>query len=452
MTFDSPTRATSPERRTFVVPASVLSLSPQYFSNPDTIEAVIFAPDSQFSTLESDAFGSLTLLKSIFIPASVEPIAGFCFADPVDEFHSCSLETLTFAEGSKLRRIEAFAFVGCHSLKSICLPASVEEIGSGAFSESGIRDVQLESRNFSFRVRDCFLMDFAEISILYYFGADSNVTIPDYIEVVGQRCFSDSEDVSDVTFGSLSKVSSLGSAAFAACVSLRSFDIPASVTSIGPVCFLFCENLTEVRFGPGSKLSRIGERAFAYCLGLKSIVIPSSAQVLAPLYLLYCHSLENVTILPDSQLVRFEESVFCECKLLRSLFIPASVEYIGVRCFEKCNSLSTLMFGLPSRLESLLDIPPHWVGFHEISDGVKHLGLRPDWPSGPSECVLTFGMDSKLETIGSSSRKILPSCRSFVQISSRSLKRIRSHLEFVGSNVSPHAIPRRPVTLSTSNE
>jgi hypothetical protein len=191
-----------------------------------------------------------------------------------------------------------------------------------------------------------------------------------------------------------------------------------------------------VRFGPGSKLSRIGERAFAYCSALKSIVIPSSAQVLGQHCFLWCRSLENVTILPDSQLVRFEESFFGRCKLLRSLFIPASVEFIGVRCFEKCNSLSTLAFGSPSRLGSLLDIPPRWVGFHEIPDCVKHLGLCPDWRSGPSECVLTFGMDSKLETIGSSSRKIFLSCRSFVRISSRGLKRIRSHLEFVGSNVS----------------
>jgi hypothetical protein len=44
MTFDSSTPATSKELRTFLVPASVVSLAPQDFPNPDMIEAVIFAP------------------------------------------------------------------------------------------------------------------------------------------------------------------------------------------------------------------------------------------------------------------------------------------------------------------------------------------------------------------------------------------------------------------------
>jgi hypothetical protein len=47
MTFDYINPATCPERRTFVVPALVHSLSPQDFPNPDMIETVLFAPGSQ---------------------------------------------------------------------------------------------------------------------------------------------------------------------------------------------------------------------------------------------------------------------------------------------------------------------------------------------------------------------------------------------------------------------
>jgi hypothetical protein len=83
MTIDSANPATCPERRTFVVPASVLSLSPQDFPNPDLIEAMLFAQDSQISRVAWEAFRSLTVLKSLCIPASVESIGSCCFADPV---------------------------------------------------------------------------------------------------------------------------------------------------------------------------------------------------------------------------------------------------------------------------------------------------------------------------------------------------------------------------------
>jgi hypothetical protein len=116
----------------------------------------------------------LTGLKSICIPASVEWIDGYCFAHPNSEPVFGAVETLTFECGSKLRRIEAFAFVGCHLLQSICLPASAEII------ESGICELQIESRNSHFRVRDFFLMDFAEVCILYYFGGDSKIEIHDH--------------------------------------------------------------------------------------------------------------------------------------------------------------------------------------------------------------------------------------------------------------------------------
>jgi hypothetical protein len=269
-------------------------------------------------------------------------------------------------------------------------------------------------------------MDFAEVAILHYFGADSSVTIPDYIVVVRERCFSRCEHLCDVTFGFPSKVSLLETAAFEECVCLQSFCIPASVTSIGVECFTFCESLAEVTFEPGSKLSRIDREAFSYCSALKSIAIPSSLQSIGSSCLTDCEAVCNIVILPDSQLVRLERS-FCDgCERLQSLFIPASVEFIGVRCFEKCDALSQLTFGAPSRLENLLDIPPRWDGFHAIPDGVTLLGVC----ARSGECVLLFGRDSKLEMIGNPSRMIRVGCHSFVQLSSRSLKRIRSHLEF----------------------
>jgi hypothetical protein len=374
-------------------------------------------------------FEALTLLKSLCLPASVESIGTCCFSDPADDPPISFLEELTFEPGSKLRRIASLAFVGCHSLKFLCLPASIEDIEGGAFSESGLRDLQIEDGNSDFLIRDFFLMDTDEVCLLYYFGSASHVIIPDYIEIIAERCFCRCEQVSDVTFGSESKINVIESGGFEDCVSLRSFRVPASVISIGSECFTFCENLSEVEFESGSKLFEIDLDAFSYCSALQSIIIPSSVQSLGRNCLFGCRRLESVTIMADSQLVCLGDWVFAGCALLQSLFIPGSVESIGIGCFDRCTSLSKLTFGFPSDLETLLDIPPRWPGVHGIQNSVKHLGLCPDW-TGASECVLVFGCQSKLEKVEPRRMKSGSSCRCFLQISSQSLKRIRTDLEF----------------------
>jgi hypothetical protein len=200
---------------------------------------------------------------------------------------------LTFESGSRLQAIRISAFAGCYELESICLSASAEQIEGGAFSQSGIRDIQIESGNTHFRARDSFLMDFDERCILHYFGSDATVTIPDYVEVIGKRSFYRSEVVYDVIFGQPSKVRAIKSSAFDGCEYFRALCIPASVTSIGGECFTFCEALTELTFEPGSQLSRLPWEAFSSCCALKSIAIPSSVEIADRCCLARCCSLET---------------------------------------------------------------------------------------------------------------------------------------------------------------
>jgi hypothetical protein len=44
---------------------------------------------------------------------------------------------LTFESGSALRQIDEFAFSGCSSLDSICIPASVKLIDASSFPPNG---------------------------------------------------------------------------------------------------------------------------------------------------------------------------------------------------------------------------------------------------------------------------------------------------------------------------
>ena len=66
---------------------------------------------------------------TVRIPASVTEIPDYAFAG------CTALRSVEFAEGSRLRRVGRFAFLGCASLECLSLPPTVTEIGEGAMRE-----------------------------------------------------------------------------------------------------------------------------------------------------------------------------------------------------------------------------------------------------------------------------------------------------------------------------
>jgi hypothetical protein len=81
---------------------------------------VTFESHSQVSSLGVHAFCGCSSLASICIPASVEELSSYCFAD-------CeSLLTVRFEIGSRLSCVEQSAFSGCASLSAIWIPSSLQ--------------------------------------------------------------------------------------------------------------------------------------------------------------------------------------------------------------------------------------------------------------------------------------------------------------------------------------
>jgi hypothetical protein len=208
---------------------------------------------------------------------------------------------------------------------------------------------------------------------------------------------------------------------------LQSFCVPASVASIGRQAFTLCTSLCELTFEGGSRLTEIQDMAFCSCTSLKTISIPVSVRSMRDRCLDLCEVLTEVIFPSDSQLVMLGAAVFRECSRLSSLFIPSSVEEIGVDCFHECFAMETMTLGAPSRLRVLKDVPLCWRGFKEIPDSVKCLCVAMNWRRS-YKCTLVFSVESSLERI-ETPRHAMPS-RCFLGVSSRNLKRIRSHLEF----------------------
>ncbi len=104
------------------IPASVETIGEQAFDSSFSLASITFEPNSNLKQILGNAFGA-TAITTITIPASVTEI--------VSPFMSCEkLVSVVFEEGSQVKEIGDYYFMGCISLKSIVIPSSVTTISS----------------------------------------------------------------------------------------------------------------------------------------------------------------------------------------------------------------------------------------------------------------------------------------------------------------------------------
>jgi hypothetical protein len=99
----------------------------------------MFDPGSTLTKIEAFAFLACVSLRSICIPSSVRVLCK-------EWLSYCErLLSLTFESGSKLTHIEVKVFYGCSALKSICIPRSLQVFHGSAFLHSGIVHIANEN-------------------------------------------------------------------------------------------------------------------------------------------------------------------------------------------------------------------------------------------------------------------------------------------------------------------
>lgn len=182
-------------------------------------------------------FANKDYLKVITIPSSVEVIEE-------SAFEGCdNLTTVLFAEGSKLRVIEAKAFTQCHSLEGINLPEGLVEIGWRAFFDcESIETLSIPSSVTKIHddmYRENPNLEHAEYGNAYYLGNDENPYLM-LVKVID-------DTASSVTVHKDTKF--IYYAAFFGSHDLETINIPEGVIAIGGNAFYHCENLTSIVFG-----------------------------------------------------------------------------------------------------------------------------------------------------------------------------------------------------------
>jgi hypothetical protein len=240
------------------------------------------------------------------------------------------------------------------SLKSICLPASLEQIDASALAATGISTVTVENGNSHFQVSDNFLLSFDGVTVIRYFGSEPAVSLNCNIEIIGSGCFLACISVSSLTFESGSRLTRIESRAFSYCLELEAIVVPASVTVLCAECFARCRSLSSLIFEPGSKLSRIEARAFDWCEVLGPISIPASVTVLCEECFAHCHSISSLVFEPGSKLSRIEARAFYGCLELNSVLIPRSIEAMA-KDWDLDGGLHELIFESSTSLRGVFE-------------------------------------------------------------------------------------------------
>ena len=390
-----------------IIPDSVILIGNYAFSSCFNLTRVIISENSKLTAIGESAFSNCSSLTSIYIPSSVSTIGSSAFED-------CSnLTTVAISKDSQLTTIGDRAFYNCSSLTSIYIPSRVTTIGSSAFYGCSNLTIYCEASSepsgwdydwisYNRPVVWSSNGEYGEyngltygisidnegnhyIVITGYNGTNTNLVIPEYIEVNGEQivvkkinnwAFYDNDTISSlyipssvttiefgafygcsnlttVTISENSQLTSIGNSAFYDCGSLLSIYIPDSVTTIGSGAFYSCSKLTTVTISENSQLTSIGSEAFSGCSSLTLIYIPDSVTTIEYGAFYGCSNLTTVTISENSQLISIGSSAFEGCSSLTSIYIPDSVTTIGSHAFNECSNLTTVTISENSQLTTI---------------------------------------------------------------------------------------------------
>lgn len=346
--------------------------NPEYLSQ----DGIIFTKDME----KLLAFPIGSPLESYTVPATVKEICTQSMRNLVN------VKTIMLQEG--LEAIGANALCA-NIITSLTIPASVQEIGSGAlFANSELETLEVAAGNPRYESIDGYLIESASDKIIASINRTGTLTIPEGVKEIGDYAFYGSNDVEKVVFPS--SLESVGDVAFYASQNLKEVDLGTGVTVLGEMCFQDCGMLDKVEFPSQLReikdqafletkmtnvilndgLEKIGSAAF-YHTQVKKTYLPASVKEIGGGMFEGCEKLEEVEL--QDGCTQLPELFLNMCHSVRSIDLPESIVYIGASALYE-TPITELT--LPQGLKEIGEMAIYGTNLTEleIPDAVEKIG------------------------------------------------------------------------------
>ena len=276
-----------------------LSVGMYAFRNCDGLETVTLEEGSRLTTLGEGAFMGCTSLESFSVPATMTKMGASVFAD-------CSnLSTVDFAADGKTLEFGQNAFQNCTSLTTVNLPANVSKIPGVFAGCTSLTEVNVDPASTYFTSEDGVVYDVNKTEIIFFpSGKSGEYATPDTLTTINNGVFQNVKNISKMT-------------------------ISGSVTYIGNDAFNGA-SIDEIEFvGEPAGALVIGDNAFRNA-SLGTLTLPSNTVSIgnSAFYMVNADAIvlnEGITTLGDYAFWGAADV---------SVTVPASVKSIGAYCFS----------------------------------------------------------------------------------------------------------------------
>lgn len=244
----------------------------------------------------------------------------------------------SFATVNNVVAVGDYAFKGVTSLATDGF-TKVASIGIEAFEATGvIGQVFYKAENASSVISDGVLY----VAPQAFKGlAVTSVAIPASVIEIGEGAFENCTSLASVTFAAAARIRYILPRAFYGCTALNGFTVPTSVVQIGYEAFA-SSGLQTIDLAAATDLRVVGDRAFAYSK-LSAIVLPESVRSLGTEAFRGVVTLSNANI---GSLTAIPDGTFRGCSNLNEFTINETIVSIGNKAFAESGIVKVTVNGM----------------------------------------------------------------------------------------------------------
>ncbi len=239
------------------------------------------------------------------------------------------------------------AFTKNANLQSITVPASVQSIGSFAFANSAkLQYVKFEPTKEGEAAKDLTFGDYVFYTCKLLEGSEAGkpFVIPARTAVggIGPRLFEDCAKLTKVEFESGTRIEEIPARTFRN-TALTEFTIPKSVTVIGEYAFNGVKNLNDLKLEAGGAITSIASNAFSGVGAISPDVVSDIIKnATVGSFTFSSAKISGVLTIPNG-VTTIGSTMFQNNAAITKVILPDTVTAIGNNAFQGCTSLKEVV-------------------------------------------------------------------------------------------------------------